>query len=146
MSMEKPDSHRGAHAPVQSHAPLHWALFLQQLYKVALCPPQPSKQLDAQARVESIWDLEALANAHKTSKRQPPKMQKIRTASVDHFMAYIKGKVETGTDFIFLDSKITADGGCSHLIKKMFAPWEKSYDKPMQHIKKQRRHFANKGL
>ena len=61
-------------------------------------------------------------------------------------MAYIKGKVETGTDFIFLDSKITADRGCSHLIKKMFAPWEKSYDKPMQHIKKQRRHFANKGL
>ena len=28
----------------------------------------------------------------------------------------------------------------------MFAPWKKSYDKPRQHIKKQRHHFANKGL
>ena len=27
----------------------------------------------------------------------------------------------------------------------MLAPWKKSYDKPRQHIKKQRRHFANKG-
>ena len=27
----------------------------------------------------------------------------------------------------------------------MFAPWKKSYDKPRQHIKKQRHHFVNKG-
>ena len=26
----------------------------------------------------------------------------------------------------------------------MLAPWKKSYDKPRQHIKKQRHHFANK--
>ena len=41
--------------------------------------------------------------------------------------------METVTDFIFLGSKITADG-------------EKSYDQPRQHIKKQRHYFANKGL
>ena len=28
----------------------------------------------------------------------------------------------------------------------MLAPWKKSYDKPRQHIKKQRHHFANKVL
>ena len=28
------------------------------------------------------------------------------------------GKVEAGTDFIFLGSKITMDGGCSHEIKR----------------------------
>ena len=28
----------------------------------------------------------------------------------------------------------------------MLAPWKKSYDKPRQHIKKQRHHFANKRL
>ena len=28
----------------------------------------------------------------------------------------------------------------------MFAPWKKSYDQPRQLIKKQRHHFANKGL
>ena len=41
--------------------------------------------------------------------------------------------VETVTDFIFLDSKITADGDCSHEIKTL-APWKKSYDQPRQHI------------
>ena len=29
------------------------------------------------------------------------------------------GKVETVTDFIFLGSKITADGDCSHEIKRL---------------------------
>ena len=28
----------------------------------------------------------------------------------------------------------------------MIAPWEKSYDKPRQHVKKQIYHSANKGL
>ena len=28
----------------------------------------------------------------------------------------------------------------------MLAPWKKSHDQPRQHIKKQRHHFANKGL
>ena len=50
-------------------------------------------------------------------------------------------EVEAVTDFIFLGSKITANGNCSHEIKK-FAPWKKSYDKPRQHIKKQRHCFA----
>ena len=47
------------------------------------------------------------------------------------------------TDFIFLGSKIIADGGCSHEIKTL-APWKKSCDKPRQPIKKQRHYFANK--
>ena len=55
----------------------------------------------------------------------------------------IDGKtMETVTDFIFLDSKITADGDCSHEIKTL-APWKKSYDQPRQHIKKQRHYFAD---
>ena len=46
--------------------------------------------------------------------------------------------VETVSDFIFWGSKITADGDCSHEIKKTLAPWKKSFDQPRQHIKKQR--------
>jgi len=43
-------------------------------------------------------------------------------------------------------SKITADGECSHEIKRCFTPWKKSYDQLRQHIKKQRHYyFANKG-
>ena len=47
------------------------------------------------------------------------------------------------TDFLCLVSRITVDGDCSHEIK---TPWKESYDKPRQHIKRQRRHIANKGL
>ena len=44
--------------------------------------------------------------------------------------------VETVTDFILLSSKITADGDCSHKIKRCLL---------LGHIKKQRHYFANKG-
>ena len=48
-------------------------------------------------------------------------------------------------DFIFLSSKITADGDCSHEIKRrLLTPWKENYDQPRQHIKKQRYYFANK--
>ena len=57
----------------------------------------------------------------------------------------IDGEImETVRYFIFLGSKITADGDCSHKIKKMLAPWKKSYNKPRQRIKQHRHHFANK--
>ena len=58
----------------------------------------------------------------------------------------IDGKtVETVLDFILGGSKITADGDCSHEIKKTLTPWKKSYDQPRQHVKKQRHYFANEG-
>ena len=45
--------------------------------------------------------------------------------------------METVIDFIFLGSKITADGDCHENKRPLFAPWEKSYDQSRQHIKKQ---------
>ena len=53
--------------------------------------------------------------------------------------------VETVADFIFLVSKITADGECSHEIKKCLLLGGKLWT-PRQHIKKQRHYFVNKGL
>ena len=38
--------------------------------------------------------------------------------------------VETVTDFFYLGSKITADGDCSHGIKRRVLLEKKSYDKP----------------
>ena len=38
--------------------------------------------------------------------------------------------VEIVTDFIFGGSKITADGDCSHEIKRHLPPWKESYDQP----------------
>ena len=42
--------------------------------------------------------------------------------------------VETITDFIFMGSRITADGDCSHEMRTLVL-WNKSYDKPRQHTK-----------
>ena len=67
--------------------------------------------------------------------------------------------VETVSDFIFLGSKITADGDCSHEIKrclllgrkvmtnilKFRQHTKKQRLKFRQHTKKQRHYFANKG-
>ena len=44
--------------------------------------------------------------------------------------------VETVSDFILGGSKITADGDCSHEIKRCLPLWKESYDQPRQHIKK----------
>ena len=38
--------------------------------------------------------------------------------------------VETVSDFIFGGAKITADGECSHEIKRTLTPWKESYDQP----------------
>jgi len=54
------------------------------------------------------------------------------------------GTMEAVTDFLFLGFKITVDGDCRQEIK-ILAPWERSYDKPRQHIKKQRHYFGDKG-
>ena len=55
--------------------------------------------------------------------------------------------VETVTYFIFLGSKITADGDCSHEIKKrLLLEGILVMTNLRQHIKKQRHSFANKGL
>ena len=52
--------------------------------------------------------------------------------------------METMTDFRFLGSLITADGDCSHEIKKMLALRKKSYEQPRQHLQKQRHYFSNR--
>ena len=37
---------------------------------------------------------------------------------------------ETVSNFIFLSSKIIADGDCSNEIKRHLTPWKESYDQP----------------
>ena len=49
--------------------------------------------------------------------------------------------VETVSDFIFLGSKITADGDCSHEIKRRLLLGRKVMTNPF----KSRHYFANKG-
>ena len=57
----------------------------------------------------------------------------------------IEGETETVADFIFGDSKITADGDCSHEIKRHLLLGRKVITK-LDSILKSRHYFANKGL
>ena len=54
----------------------------------------------------------------------------------------IKGE-KAVTEFIFLGSRITVDGDCSHEIKRFLLPEVKLWQ--TQRIKKQRHRFVNKG-
>ena len=53
--------------------------------------------------------------------------------------------METVTDFIFLGSKITADGDCSYEIKRRLLPGRKVMTNLDSIITKQRHYFADKG-
>ena len=52
--------------------------------------------------------------------------------------------METVTDFIFLASKITADGDCSHETKRCLLPGRKTMTN-LDSILKSRHYFADKG-
>ena len=59
---------------------------------------------------------------------------------------HIHGKtMETVTDFIFLVSKITVDGKCSHEMKRCLLLGRKAMTNLDSIIKKQRHYFADKG-
>ena len=53
--------------------------------------------------------------------------------------------VETVSDFIFLGSKITVDGACSHEIKRLLLLGRISMSNLNSALKKQRYHSSNKG-
>ena len=55
-------------------------------------------------------------------------------------------KVEAVTDFLFLGSKFTADGDSSHEIRRWLPLGRKAMTSLDKWVKKQRHHFANKGL
>ena len=53
--------------------------------------------------------------------------------------------METVRDFVFGGLQNHCRWWLQPWNQKMLAPWKNSYDQPKQHIKKQRRYFANKG-
>ena len=53
--------------------------------------------------------------------------------------------METVTDFIFLGSKLTVNGDCSHEVKRHLLLGRKALTNLDNIIKRQRHYFANKG-
>ena len=84
---------------------------------------------------ESEEELKSLLMKVKESEKVGLKLniQKTRIIASSPITSWqIDGEtMETETDFIFLGSKITGDGDCSHEIKRcLLAPWKKRYDQP----------------
>ena len=61
-------------------------------------------------------------------------------------MANRRGKSGNSDRFYFLGFQNHCGWWLQPWNWKMLAPWKKSYDKPRQHIKKERHHFADKSL
>ena len=53
-------------------------------------------------------------------------------------------KMEAVADFLFLDSKLSVDGDCSHESRKTIASWKENDDKPRRCVEKQRHHCWQK--
>ena len=75
-------------------------------------------------------------------------IQKLKIMASDHIISWqTDGEtMETVSDFIFLGSKITADGDCSHEIKRHLLLGGKVMTNLDSILKKQRHYFANKCL
>jgi len=73
-------------------------------------------------------------------------IQKTKTMALGPFTSWKMGEetMETVTEFIFLGSKITADGDCSHEIKRWILLGRKAMTKLDSIFKKQKHYFANK--
>ena len=90
---------------------------------------------DTTLMAESKEELKSLLKVKEESEKVGLKLiQKTKIMASGPITSWqIDGEaMETVTDFIFLGSKITADGDCSHEIKRLLLLGKKSYDKPGQ--------------
>ena len=76
---------------------------------------RPIAAAAAAAAAKSLQSCPTLCNPIDSS---PPGSSVHGIFQAHYSMANRKGKVETVTDFIFLGSKITLDGDCSHEIRR----------------------------
>ena len=87
--------------------------------------------MSSDTRAEIEEELKSLLKVKEECEKAGLKLniQKMKIMASSPIISWqINGEtMETVTDFIFLGSKITVDGDCSHEIKTL-TPWEKSYD------------------
>ena len=104
---------------------------------------------DTSLMAESKEELKSLLKLKEESKKVGLKLnfQKTKIMASGPITSWqIHGEtMETVTDFIFGGLKITADGNCTHEIKRHLLLGRKAMTQPSQHITKQRHYFANSG-
>ena len=104
---------------------------------------------DMTLMAESEEELKSLLmkvkeDSEKTGLKRSLQKTKIMVSGPKTSWQIERGKVETGTGFIFLGSKITVNGDCSHEIKRCLPIGRKAVTN-LDSILKIRHHFANKG-
>ena len=105
---------------------------------------------DTTLMTESEEELKSLLMKVKVENEKvglKPNIQKMKIMASGPITSWeIDGEtLETVSDFIFLGSKITADGDCSHEIKRCLLLGRKVMSNLDSVFKKQRHYFANKG-
>ena len=99
---------------------------------------------------ESEEELKSLLmKVNEESEKAGLKLNIKKTYRLRHLVASLHGQIdgeknETVTNFIFLGSKITADGDCSHEIKRRLLLGRKAVTS-LDSVLKNRHHFADKG-
>ena len=86
-----------------------------------------------------------LRNLHKSGLKLNIQKTKIMASRPITSWQIVVERVETVTNFIFLGSKITADGDCSHKIKRCFLLGRKAMTNLDHILKKQTHCFIDKG-
>ena len=98
---------------------------------------------------ESEEELKSLLKMKEESEKAGLKLniQKTKIMASDPIASWQINEetMETVTDFIFLGSKITADGDCSYEIKRCLLLGRKAMTNLDRILKNQRHYFANKG-
>ena len=112
--------------PSGHHAPLSMG-FSRQEYWSGL--PFPSAMAESEEGIQSLL-MKVKEESEKVDLKLNIQKTKIMPSSPITSWDIDGETVETVSDFIFLGSKITADGDCSHEILKTLTPWKESYDQP----------------
>ncbi|XDA90510.1 hypothetical protein R6Z07F_020109 [Ovis aries] len=101
---------------------------------------------DTTLRAESEKELKSLLMKVKEESEKTGLKLNIQKTKIMASRAITSWQIdgETVADFIFLGSKITADGDCSHEIKRRLFLGRKVMTN-LQHIEKQIHYFVNKG-
>ena len=84
---------------------------------------------DGKAEAQNGYVLKVKEESEKVGLKLNIQKRKIMASSPITSWQIDGETVETVADFIFGGSKITADGDCSHKIKRL-TPWRESYDQP----------------
>jgi len=104
---------------------------------------------DTTLMAESEEELKSLLKMKEESEKAGLKLniQKTKIMASDPITSWQINEetMETVTDFIFLGSKITADGDCSYEIKRCLLLGRKAMTNLDRILKNQRHYFANKG-